>query len=257
MPNHIQNRLTFIGTSAEVKKIMNAIASKDEGGKAVQIDFNKIIPMPESLNLQIHSGIETWVKICTGQIDFSPLFKGLPSSPSDLFKNGDYKTLSNSMAASTAMECITGQKDGGNVKDFSDEDFDMFIKALKNVRAYGFVSWYEWALKNWGTKWNAYGQNDERNTNNTIYFETAWSCPLELICHLSRLFPKIQIDIAYADEDSGSNTGKISFKDGNAIEVYQPESQSKDGYDIYFELHPGRQDDYELKNGKYEYKDED
>ncbi|WP_024833813.1 hypothetical protein [Ruminiclostridium josui] len=42
-----------------------------------------------------------------------------------------------------------------------------------------------WARKNWGTKWNAYGQPDKRNSDNVIFFQTAWNCPHELVKKLS------------------------------------------------------------------------
>jgi len=256
MPNHIQNRIEIIGTPAQVKKVLTSIAASDKDGESLQIDFNKIVPMPEGLNASPHSGVKTWVEICTGQIDFSVLFTGLPASTKVLFESKSFGILANSLSATTAMETITGKRKG-NVKDFSDEDFNCFIQCLKNYRQFGSTSWYEWSIKNWGTKWNAYGQNDKRNNNNTIYFQIAWSSPLSLIGELSKLFPDLIIKLDYADEDSGSNTGKITFKAGDPIEVIQPESQSNEGYEIYFELNPDSVNDYQMVNGKWEYKDEE
>lgn len=256
MPNHIQNRLTVTGNKKEISELFNSIKSKKEDGEEIQIDFNKIVPMPEGMDVSPHSGIETWVEICTGQLDFNSIFTNLPDSPSNLFKNGDYSILSRRMAANTAMEHLTGKRQG-NVKDFSDEDFDMFIQCLKNYRKHGFHSWYNWSIKNWSTKWNAYGQNDKRNSDNSIYFETAWSSPIELIQKLSSRFPELTLQLDYADEDSGSNTGIITFKNGEAINVTQPESQSREGYEIYFDLHPGSKENYKLVNDKYEYVEED
>lgn len=256
MPNHIQSKLQIIGSKMKVKEVFAFIAAKDEDGKDVQIDFNKIIPMPDELNIEVHSGIKTWVDICTGQIDFTPLFNGLPKSSAELLKDGQYGTLANSLNAHTAMEHITGKREG-NVKDFSDLEFDIFVKCLKNNRTHGFASWFEWRKKNWGTKWNAYDQNDERNTADTIYFQTAWSCPLIVIAELSKLFPNCDFKIDYADEDSGSNAGIITFRNGEATEVFQPESQSKEAYELFFNLHPGRKENYKLVNDKYEYIDED
>ncbi len=53
--------------------------------------------------------------------------------------------------------------------------------------------WYTWNCKNWGTKWNAYSLNDERNTEDTIYFQTAWNSPTELMEVLSKKFPLVNI----------------------------------------------------------------
>lgn len=256
MPNHIQNKLQIIGNNDEVQKVLNHIKGKYDDGKEMQIDFNKIKPMPKGMNEEIHSGIKMWVKICTGQINFACLFTQMEKSPSEMFKAGNYGDLAGRMEANNAMEHLIGKRTG-NIKDLSDKDFDSFIQCLKNYREHGNISWYDWSIKNWGTKWNAYDQNDERNTADTIYFQTAWSSPIGLIEELSKMFPLVKVCLTYADENSGSNTGMIVFENGEAIEVNQPESQSIEGYDLYFELHPGRKEDYKLVNGKYEYAEEE
>lgn len=250
MPNHIQNRLRIIGTPEQVKEVLTFISSADRDGNPVQMDFNKIKPMPDGLSVEAHSGIIDWAEICTCQVDFSALY-GPPPNAKEALERQDYKILTNRMKASTAMELITGKRK--SVKDFTDEGFDMFVQCLKNFRAHGFFTWYEWSVANWGTKWNAYGQNDKRNTADTIHFETAWSAPLALIAELSKLFPECTLQFDYADEDSGSNAGLVTFKNGEPVNIIQPKSQTKEAYDIYFDLHPGRIDDYKLIGDKYEY----
>jgi hypothetical protein len=256
MPNHIQNRLQVIGDNQEVQKLLNHIKGDYDDGKEMQIDFNKIKQMPKELNIQTHSGVEMWAEICTGQIDFASLFHPSKTSASEMFKNGEYETLASRMSASTAMQHLTGERKQ-NVKDLSEDDFNTFIQCLKNIREHGFISWFEWSKKNWGTKSNAYNQNDNRNSEDTIYFQTAWSSPLELMQELSKMFPLVKLNFAYADEDSGSNVGKIIFENGDAIEVNQPENQSTDAYDIYFELHPESKENYNLVDGVYEYVEEE
>jgi hypothetical protein len=256
MPNHIQNKLQVLGNNDEVQKVLTHIKGKDNDGKEIQIDFDKIKPIPKGMNVETHLGVEMWAKICTGQIDFAYLFSQMKQSTSELFKSGDFGILASRMEANTAMEHLTGRR-AGNVKDLSDSDFESFIQCLKNYREYGNISWYDWCIKNWGTKWNAYDQNDKRNTTDAIYFKTAWSSPIGLISELSKMFPLVKICLTYADEDSGSNAGIITFENGKAIEVNQPESQSIEGYTIYFELHPGRKKDFKLVNGKYVWVEEE
>ena len=77
------------------------------------------------------------------------------------------------------------------------------------------------------------------------------------MAELSKLYPACTLQFDYADEDSGSNVGMITFKNGEAIEVVQPESLSKEAYDIYFELHPDSISNYRLVGNKYEYVEED
>lgn len=49
MPNHITNRIKFLGEPERIRAIMEAI-KHDEMGLG-SVDFNKVIPMPESLNI--------------------------------------------------------------------------------------------------------------------------------------------------------------------------------------------------------------
>ena len=50
MPNHINNKLQFIDTIEEVQKIRNYIQSENPDGTIQIIDFDKIIPMPDSIH---------------------------------------------------------------------------------------------------------------------------------------------------------------------------------------------------------------
>jgi Api92-like protein with ferredoxin domain len=243
MPNHIQNRLKFIGSKEQVKLILKAISGKYKDGDKMQIDFNKIIPMPSGIESNPHSGIQIWIEICTGLVDFRE----------SNFQNAMNDILSG-LKLSTAIRVLKSDK---NILSFSNDEFDHFIQGLKNMRLHGNLSWYDWSIKHWGTKWNAYQQNDKRNTSNTIYFQTAWSSPIELIKTLSSQFPEIELELTYADEDTSSNSGRIKYKGGQITESFQPESQSIDGYEIYFELNPECKKRYKLANNTYEYIDDE
>jgi hypothetical protein len=151
MPNHIQNRIQFIGHDADV----------DEKGKEMQIDFNKIKPMPDALNITS----DGWV-MC-----LETRFKTPVAITDHLDKIRSFVEVNPSL---------------------KDETVENFIKGIRNYIDYGVATWYEWAVNNWGTKWNAYGQNDERNNSDTIYFETAWSSPINLI---ARAIPQSNITL--------------------------------------------------------------
>ena len=55
MPNHITNRITIHAEGKQLEEILDAIKN-DEIGRG-SIDFNKLIPMPQSLDIM--SGSET------------------------------------------------------------------------------------------------------------------------------------------------------------------------------------------------------
>jgi len=59
----------------------------------------------------------------------------------------------------------------------------------KNFETYGFKDWYEFCINQWGTKWDINGGEiaGESDTCLTIYFETAWSPPIEAYRKLDEL----------------------------------------------------------------------
>lgn len=228
MPNHIQNRLTVNGSKSDVKNFLDFISSEEDGEK-IQIDFNKIKPMPESLNITSGS---------LGEMAHSLLFGTKKEKFFSISTEENQKRF-------TAMD-IERQK----------EAVLLAIQYQDNLVKYGATTWYDWAIENWGTKWNAYEQNDKRNKENTIFFQTAWSAPVKLICEVSKKFPELEILFTYADEDAGTNTGNLKILAGEIISCEQPKSQSKEGYDIYFELHPDSRKYYKIVGDSYEYIDE-
>lgn len=73
---------------------------------------------------------------------------------------------------------------------------------------FGHSNWYDWQCFNWGTKWDAsesvYSQEDKM-----LEFQTAWSCPQEVIQKMADTFPDLNFTGTFADEDFGSNAGYI------------------------------------------------
>jgi hypothetical protein len=89
------------------------------------------------------------------------------------------------------------------------------------MNTYGCKDWYSWAIQNWGTKWNAYDQIEVGF--GTIQFDTAWSTPFPVVQKLARMFPELDFEVKFADEDLGNNCGAYQFKDGELVGEYQPE----------------------------------
>jgi len=79
----------------------------------------------------------------------------------------------------------------------------------------GIPNWYDWNIKNWGTKWNSC---DVFIENETIRFDTAWATPLPVIAALSENFPNISFYMVYADEDIGQNCGTFTIKNGSVVD---------------------------------------
>lgn len=63
MPNHVENIITFKGDKKKILEMLEAIKSNDYGLGTV--DFNKITPMPESLNIEAGSRTDRGLKAYT------------------------------------------------------------------------------------------------------------------------------------------------------------------------------------------------
>lgn len=70
-----------------------------------------------------------------------------------------------------------------------------------NMEKYGYSSWYDWNISNWGTKWDIGGPEDciDMIDSNTIklLFNSAWSPPIEAYNKLGELGFEI---VAYYNE---------------------------------------------------------
>ncbi len=131
-------------------------------------------------------------------------------------------------------------------------DVDTFIQGIKNYIVHGYVNWYAWSVEIWNTKWNAFDVGEWEN--NIINFCTAWSSVVKLIQRLSCEFPTITFKYMYADEDTGSNTGKYSILNGVCSGTHLRD-QSTEAYEIAFELWPIDKKDYRKIDGYWVYKE--
>ena len=187
-------------------------------------DFNKIIKMPDDLNISEGPGqFAQALLFGTG----SRLFLGLP----ELLKR--FKSLSH---------------------EERHKEVDLALKIQANKEAYGYESWYGWCRHNWGTKWNAY--SCEKINNNVYQFETAWSGVPKLIKIIAEMHPEVEIVYEYSDECIGSNCGKFELK-GKIVNETKIESESKEAYELAFDLRPECKEDFQLVDGQWFYKDDD
>lgn len=147
------------------------------------IDFNKVIPTPGILHdTEFHSGIVERAKMAVGMIGRDTLF----------------------------VDKLVNEK-------ASPEDVDNVIKSISCYKETGYFYWYDWNVANWGTKWNAYSQEDYEKSDSQLAFETAWCYPEKVAKALSEKFPDEEITWIFADEDLGSNCGTIIIKGGEFL----------------------------------------
>ena len=67
-------------------------------------------------------------------------------------------------------------------------------KQAANREKYGFPTWYEWSIHNWGTKWDVRADTVDRVDENTVRvsFESAWAPPVDAFRTLETLGFNVQ-----------------------------------------------------------------
>ena len=192
MPNNVKNILTFEGSQLAIDELFKAIEGINVG-RHMDIDFNKIIPMPEDLN----------VKDCCMYDLAIQLFCADDDERQSIQKS----------------------------KGMSDKCMEDYIKLgrvyAKNKLRYGSCTWYDWCVKNWGTKWNAY---EIKRFGNTLIFETAWSAPVPIIKRISEMFPTINILHRFADEDIGQNCGYYMWRNGDITSTLKMDDEAAEEF---------------------------
>ena len=86
-----------------------------------------------------------------------------------------------------------------------------------------WFDWYRWHLAYWGTKWGAYDCYTKIGKTWIMFvFSTAWSVAEPIISKLRLL--GYELEVRYADENLGSNCGKITWSSEQGWESYDESS---------------------------------
>ncbi len=85
----------------------------------------------------------------------------------------------------------------------------------KEREMYGKNNWYDWSIRNWGTKWNAYEFN--KIDDYSFEFQTAWNHPEPIIYEIFNQY-KCEMEVEYADEDMGYNCASYTIDKTGIIE---------------------------------------
>jgi len=198
MPNWVRNKVSFEGTSDKIKSMLDSIKSVNKNGDVNFIDFDKIIPMPESLKIESGTSTDTGMA----------LVKYLNGDYSELKKMLSYQWVTND-GIKTVEELFEDFKKRENFE----KTIEQGKKAIFNLENYGHNDWYSWSVDKWSTKWNA---SETSYDGGVLEFETAWSTPESVMVKLSDTHPDITFIVEYADEDIGSNCGKYTLKGGDS-----------------------------------------
>jgi hypothetical protein len=151
MPNWCHNRVTICADhTADFADLKTLVGSVDH-----PFDFQKIKPMPESLNIEAGS--------C--EIGYRAMY-------------GDYQGLLNYPWISR-YHVKTREQLVNLLNRIHPEYLEKADLYKKNRDEYGHLNWYSWRLANWGTKWAVPAEDihimDETEDFMELEFDTAWS----------------------------------------------------------------------------------
>ena len=203
MPNHVTNIIEIKGDPARIKSLFEAVKN-DEYGLG-SIDFNKLIPMPPELDMEEGSRTTNGLKAYK---DFIEVY-----TFND--KKGDFDLLNIPEKSEQAFLRVR--------PDIDRAAWDLGRQAFQNEQKYGAATWYKWRIRNWGTKWNAYGYEDGvQFDGHSLRFWSAWSPPQPVIDKLSEMYPDLDFVHQFADEDIGHNCGEDEYHNGSLCGEYRP-----------------------------------
>lgn len=273
MPNHIKNRLTILGDKSQADSIYEAFGTfyptepktayddsliyktkddeigwwNEEEKIFKRRDREDVDYIPEGYELEYS---EEWTR-------FPDLNKvvPMPDSLNGVFP-GDVITAAKAafMAPVSSHPLVArmepwSRSEAKQEHEFEGKKLELYNTCMSNLEKYGYAYWYDWAIANWGTKWNSYCC--ERLSDKSFSWETAWSGVPVLVEQISKKFPDVKMLYEYSDEDTGHNCGFARMKNG-IVEIVKHEGGSKEAYDLALKLRPEYKEYYQLVDGKYE-----
>lgn len=209
MSNNVKNIIALNGDKKKIHEMFETIKNDDYGLGTV--DFNEITPMPQSLEIESGGMTDSGLK----------LYKEFIAECLFDRKETDVSKISADDLAKSEKRFLEQRA------DIETDKWELGKTAWNNIQNYGFPTWYEWSINNWGTKWNAYGYSEDvdYSENENLHFQTAWSAPHPILMKLSVMYPDISFSHEWADEDIGANCGRRIYRGGECTESYYPESE--------------------------------
>ena len=221
MPNYVKNELLIVGDD----KDLNALAELVKSEHTV-FSFDRIVPMPKTMYIPCSSLTDTAYDAVCGNPEAMERLK---------------KRFGNAKSASADQSYLFDERFPGSNTPKTLEDALFLGKVVQeNLQKYGKKNWYDWSIENWGTKWNAGEASMTRGNMSSgehsgktalVYrFDTAWSAPLPILLALQRKFPVLLFVLAWADEDTGYNCGRVQTFVGktDSWDIYEPEEGSEE-----------------------------
>ena len=195
MPNWTMNTITVRGAKVQLECFRDAM----RGANGV-FDFSRIKPMPAELDIECGSRTDLGMA-CFSRKAFDhhhayPWFK-------DKYPGVD---------SPTKLRAVVEEKEPQTV--------ELGRKAAANIRKYGVPTWYEWCIREWGTKWNACHAEVGGSSDLLEYtFDTAWDAPRPLVAPIVELAHSFDLTIVWS----------VDHEDGGPEDIYDDDWAGSSG----------------------------
>lgn len=180
MPNYCSNKLKIQGSKEALQKALSLLIHPGSDNIAKRFSFNCAVPMPKDIK-------ET-------------------TSPNAVVSDEEY-----------TQHLIKGKVEGNPLFD---RHFQTQAQVDELESRYGYKNWYDWAVGNWGVKWDAdcydFEYSEEEGITANLY--TPWGPPVGWLEKFCQRFSNdaITISLEYIEEGCGL-AGEFEFTHGELV----------------------------------------
>lgn len=235
MPNWVKNKI-IIGNSKYGKELINKYVALNEETGEIEFDFNKVIKMPEELQIEYSSRSDKALCLYVTYINPSISYYGEKEDKIGEKDYADLVCLLKERAITVSNFDLSLEKINELIGDNSEVDLLKLGKQqVENLQKYGALNWYDWSINNWGTKWNA-DDFISLDDDKTIMFSTAWDPAVPVVIEMSKQNPKMRFGFMYSDEEIGAHVGYFLMQNGRIDYEGTFEDFSVDAFKLAFDL---------------------
>lgn len=253
MPNWCANQLDINGDEAEVVRLIEAVKGEDDG-----FDFAKIVPIPDNKFYATNEGQNDFLCGCHPEFVITKaMVKGAEGHEYE--KEHGFEPQEGYWAVD-GLPVVKKNLDNGAIEAVVESMFggsEVCPKHDEHKISSHPDWWYNWNVKNWGTKWNCSevwhdrvdnGQTIEGETS--YNFDTAWAPSEPVVAALAKQFPTLSITHRYCEGGMGF-AGQVVYLNGEEVsrddyefgdslpdEAYIQEADGSRGYERDYDKVP-------------------